>query len=73
LQLKWKHQTRHRTTLSLPHSSGADGVFHCRHLNGNGKIIPLCDLSALSEASGEKHSLAYPHSKAWTIPPCGKV
>jgi hypothetical protein len=53
--------------------------FHCRrpcpvksesHLtgvNGNGKIIDLCALCALSEAGGEKYALTCPQSKAGTI------
>jgi hypothetical protein len=41
-------------------------VFHCRPLNGNGKIIILCVLCVSSEAGGE-YKLTYLHSKAWTI------
>jgi hypothetical protein len=41
--------------------------FHCRPLNGNGKIIDLCALCALSEAGGEKYALTCPQSKAGTI------
>jgi hypothetical protein len=41
-------------------------LFHCRPLNGNGKIIILCDLCASSEAGGE-YKLTYLHSKAGTF------
>jgi len=41
-------------------------LFHCRPLNGNGKIIILCALCALSEAGGE-YKLTYLHSKAGTF------
>jgi len=40
--------------------------FHCRPLNGNGKIIILCVLCASSEAGGE-YKLTYLHSKAETF------
>ncbi|MGB2689876.1 MAG: hypothetical protein WBC36_12915, partial [Desulfobacterales bacterium] len=39
-------------------------LFHCRPLNGNGKIIILCVLCVSSEAGGE-YKLTYLHSKAW--------
>jgi hypothetical protein len=41
-------------------------LFHCRHLNGNGKFIILCVLCASSEAGGE-YKLTYLHSKDRTF------
>jgi hypothetical protein len=43
-----------------------DTLFHCRPLNGNGKIIHLCALCAFSEAGGE-YKLTKLHSKAGTF------
>ena len=55
---------------------------HCHHavrsflfwpLSRKENIYSLCELCVSSEAGGEKHSRTYPHSKAGTIPLCGKV
>jgi hypothetical protein len=41
-------------------------LFHCRPLNGNGKMIILCVLCDSSEAGGE-YKLTFLHSKADTF------
>jgi hypothetical protein len=43
-----------------------DTLFHCRPLNGNGKIIYLCALCAFSEAGGE-YKLSKLNIKAGTF------